>query len=202
MTDNAEVTAGDKAAKYWEARKDLVYYQVVRIIVAGMSCDTRTMLDVGSGNCPYLEWFPQVPERTSLDMRSPYMSDSVQGVKANFLAWTPKERFGLVSCLQVLEHVPDATAFAQKLLDVSDALVISVPYRWPFGKTKSHVQDPVDEEKLFAWFKREPNYQYLCQEISADVKRLVQVYDRFPEKWNSLSQRDALLRRFRANGQQ
>jgi len=187
------VSATLKAKEYWEGRKNLVYYQIVRIIVSGLSRDAKNMLDVGSGNCPYLEWFPEVPERFSLDMRSPYESSFVKPIKADFLDWPNERRFDLVSCLQVLEHVPDAETFAKRLLDVSDVLVVSVPYKWPFGKTKSHVHDPVDEAKLLDWFGREPNYEYLCQEVTADVKRLVQVYDKVPGKWTSLNHRDRLL---------
>lgn len=59
-------------------------------------------------------------------------------------------------CLQVLEHVPDPAAFAQKLFALADVVVISVPYKWPKGMTKGHTHDPVDELKLRKWTGREP----------------------------------------------
>ena len=103
-------------------------------------------------------------------------------------------QYDIVTCLQVLEHVRPAEEFAQKLLAVGNTVIVSVPYKWPFGKTASHVQDPVDEEKLFSWFGREPNFQYMCTELTAPVQRLVQVYDDFPEQWHSLSKRDSLIK--------
>ena len=81
----------------------------------------------------------------------------------------------MATCFQVLEHVPNAHGFAQKLLEISKVLVVSVPYKWEKGKNKTHVHDPVDETKLFEWFGREPDYFYLATELSG-VKRLIQVY--------------------------
>ncbi len=191
VTSTGKLSAADQ---YWEERKDLVYYQIVRMLVADLSTGARTMLDVGSGNCPYLDWFPGVPERTSLDLRRPYDGAGVTPVKANFLEWQPGRKFDLVSCLQVLEHIPDARGFAQKLLEVSKVLVVSVPYKWPLGHTKSHVHDPVDEAKLLAWFGREPNYSYLCREVKANVSRLIHVYEEFPEPWDALNRRRKLVK--------
>ena len=39
---------------YWQARRNLLYYQVVRVVVEGLSEGARSILDVGSGGCPYL----------------------------------------------------------------------------------------------------------------------------------------------------
>jgi len=100
--------------------------------------------------------------------------------------------------MQVLEHVPDAQSFAQKLLEVSKVVIGSVPYKWPKGHTESHIHDPVDEAKLLAWFGRKPYHSHLCREVTAEVHRLVQVYDRFDSPWNSLNHRARLLNDHRA----
>jgi len=153
------------------------------------------MLDVGSNNCPYLDWFPHVPERVSVDLFHPYEAPGVTSIRSDFLTWNPGQKFDVVTCLQVLEHIPDAGAFARKLLEVSNVLVVTVPYKWPRGGVKSHVHDPVGEEKMLDWFGRRPNFTYRCREVTANVVRLIHVYDFIPEPWDGLRKREVLLKR-------
>src|SRR6266542_1900821 len=65
---------------------------------------------------PYLEWFDWIPRKVSIDIHKPYRSPTVEGITADFLTFKPKQRFDICLCLQVVEHIPDARAFAQKLL--------------------------------------------------------------------------------------
>lgn len=153
------------------------------------------MLDVGSNNCPYLDWFPKVPERVSVDLLHPYEAPGVVSIKSDFLSWSPSRKFDVVTCLQVLEHIPDAGAFARKLLEVSKVLVVTVPYKWARGGVKSHVHDPVGEEKMLEWFGRRPNFSYRCQKVTADVVRLIHVYDFLPDPWDGLRKREGLLKK-------
>jgi hypothetical protein len=118
---------------YWEARKNFLYYQVVRIIATQVAEDAKSVLDVGSAGCPYLEWFPDAEQRTSLDLRKPYVASGIKSVTSNYLNWDVDQQYDLVLCLQVLEHVPDAGAFAQKLLASGKIVVASVPYKWRGG---------------------------------------------------------------------
>ena len=53
----------------WQARNSLLYYQVVRTLVEGVSQDAESILDVGSAGCPYLDWFPNIPAKVSVDLR-------------------------------------------------------------------------------------------------------------------------------------
>ena len=123
----------DDVALYWERRQELVYYQVVRFLVNGLSKDAKSILDVGSAGLPFLDWFPHVPEKVSVDMRNPYKGAGVSGFTADFLTWEAGRRFDIVTCLQVLEHVPAADLFARKLLTMSDIVVVSVPFEWCEG---------------------------------------------------------------------
>jgi len=177
------------AADYWEKRKDILYYQAFRILTQNLSQGVTSMIDVGSGACPYLDWFPHVKERTSLDIAQPYVAEGIESIAADFLEWQPERKYQIITCLQVIEHIPRAELFAKKLLSLGGTVIVSVPYKWPAGKTAGHVQDPVDEEKMLQWFKREPNYSYVCREIEADVSRLIHVYERNKDQWRSLKQR-------------
>lgn len=134
--------------EYWRKRQNILYYQVVKIIVDHIGKNAMSILDVGSAGCPYLDWFKHIPKRTSIDLNTPYKSAGITSYTGDFMLWEPDQHYDLVLCLQVLEHVPDAEKFAQKLLTAGTTVVVSVPYKWPFGHKKSHVHDPVDEIKL------------------------------------------------------
>jgi len=186
------------ANQYWEERKDILYYQVVRTITGHISKRAKSIIDVGSAGCPYLDWFGHIPQRTSIDLTRPYEAEGVSSYTGDFLKWKADRHYDIVTCLQVLEHVPDAAAFAQKLLSLGKVVVVSVPYKWPAGKTKSHVHDPVDEGKLLSWFGRRPNFEYICREVKAPVERIVQVYDEFPDSWSALNRRDGIIAELKA----
>ena len=144
---------------YWQGRKDLQYYRTVQEFAEKYCPEGSTLLDVGGGvglGCRYLEWFDQY-DRTAVELPTKGCTlDGVRVVHADFLQWEPDRQFDLVLCLQVLEHVPDASAFARKLLTCGRVIIISVPYRWPAGACSEHVHDPVDESKLKAWTERKP----------------------------------------------
>jgi hypothetical protein len=175
--------------RYWAGRQDMLYYQVVRIVAAGLAADAGSVLDVGSRGTPYLEWFPGVPVRTSLDLVAPYRAAGIQSLATDFLTWEPDRRYDLVTCLQVLEHVTDATTFARRLLAAGRIVLISVPYRWRAGQSKHHVHDPVTLDKVRAWFGREPSFRYVVREPSNGFERLVCVFDEGGRTWTSLAQR-------------
>jgi hypothetical protein len=158
-----------------------------------LGADRKSLIDVGSAGCPYLDWFEFIPERTSLDLRKPYQAEGVVSIKGDFLAWEPPGRYDLVTCLQVLEHVPDAAGFAQKLLSIGDVVIVSVPYKWPAGRSKHHVHDPVDEAKMQSWFGRAPNFSYVCREVHAPILRLIQVYEPRVQAWQGTDERLRLL---------
>jgi hypothetical protein len=182
--------APPRTSAYWEGRKNHLYYQVVRVLAEELSAGARSVIDVGSNNCPYLDWLAHLPVRTSIDLRRPYVAPGVRAIQADFLAWNPDQEYDIALCLQVIEHVPDAQAFAQKLLTLAPVVIVSVPYKWPPGKTKGHVHDPVDEAKMMGWFGTRPSYEYICREVLSSVSRLIQVYERDGSRWDSLRSRE------------
>jgi SAM-dependent methyltransferase len=115
----------------------------------GQQTDAR-VLDVGCGDRPYRELFPNttgfdVPGNPHADLHGSLESIPVEDAS-----------FDAVLCLQVLEHVPDPAPFARKLLATGRAAIVSVPYRWPAGELHSHRHDLVDEAKLREWTGADP----------------------------------------------
>lgn len=176
--------AKDKWVEYWNDRFDLIYYQVVDYIVRAVGADARSLVDVGTGGCPYLEWFDWIDRRVSIDINKPYASATVEGLRANILTDPVPDGFDICTCLQVLEHVRDATSFARRLPQLARTVIVSVPYKWPENRTQGHIHDPVDLEKLTQWFGRPPNYQMTVQEPLRRTKnlRLIAIFDEDPKR--------------------
>ena len=157
---------------YWENRVNSFYLQHISTLVRFIGRDAKSIIDVGSNGCPYLEWFEWIPRKVSIDLKQPYSSSTTEGIRADFLALEVGEKFDLCLCLQVLEHVPDVERFAHKLLSVSPHVIVSVPYRWPIGKNTSHIQDPVDEAKVESWFGRASDFKMISTEKSGTQRMI------------------------------
>jgi len=153
-----------KRKSYWERRKNKNYLREVFHLSQEIAPDAKSIIDVGSNKCEYLEWFEWIPNRVCVDLETPYSSETVDGIKADFLVWQNKQLYDLCLCLQVLEHIPEAEAFAQKLLRTSPNVIISVPYKWPQDKIADHVHDPVDEAKVQGWFGKPAEYSKLVRD--------------------------------------
>lgn len=165
-----------KRGTYWQKRKNSIYLYAAKQICRRKCGKPESVLDVGSNATPTLEWHRKSAKRlVSLDLRRPYVAEGVESLTCDFLEYEPGARFDLVTCFQVLEHVPDPAAFAGKLLQVGRIAVVSVPYKWKEGRCKDHVHDPVDESKMLHWFGREPHFSYLAAELNG-TGRLIHVY--------------------------
>lgn len=167
------------ASDYWRSRADLLYYQYVYFILRAAAPDARSLIDVGTRNCGYLEWFDWIDTIVSVDLVKPYQSERVTGCKADFFDYAPSQRFDVALCSQVLEHVPEAGAFAAKLFAIADKVLITVPYKWSARRrTPGHVHDPVDEEKLARWTGRKATYAVVVEEpFRPKSPRLIAYYD-------------------------
>lgn len=183
---------------YWKRRQKMMYYQYVLDIAGPLAAEARSLIDVGSHGTSMAEAFDWIPERVALDLREPYSSPAVTGIKADFFTFTPERRYDMALCLQVLEHVPDAKGFARKLLQIADRVLVSVPYLWPKNQVKFHCQDPVDEKKLADWFGRKPDYTIVVAEQFRDpaiARRLIAYFHVPGEKFDPKEYRDAKPRR-------
>jgi hypothetical protein len=165
-----------KRGAYWEKRKDSIYIFASKQICVRQCGQPASVIDVGSNGTPTLEWHRETATRlVSLDLRRPYVAVGVESLTCDFLEYEPETKFDLVTCFQVLEHVPDPVAFARKLIEIGETAVVSVPYKWKKGKCKYHLHDPVDESKMRKWFKRQPDFSYIAKELNS-VSRLIHVY--------------------------
>ena len=170
---------------YWDQRRSFIYYRYVEIILREAAANARSLIDVGTGNCPYIEEWDWIPRRFSLDPNAPYRSANVQGIKADLMDATVRRRFDVCTCLQVLEHIPDVEPFARRLLEMAQLLVVSVPFEWPAGSTRGHVHDPVSYDKLTRWMGRRANYAQIVTEplvYTPKGRRLIAIYHRDPRK--------------------
>jgi hypothetical protein len=168
---------GDDAGSYWSRRADSLYLQYVFFLARVVGRDATSVIDVGSNGCPYLAWLDWIPRKVSVDLARPYAAPGVEALTGDFLTLDIAERFDLGLCLQVLEHIPDVSAFARKLLAVTPHLIVSVPYRWEKG-ADDHLHDPVDLPKLTGWFGRAPNYRIVVREPFFKRRRLIAYFDR------------------------
>jgi hypothetical protein len=144
-------------AGYWGSRAGLDYYRVVKEILERLG-PQASVLDVGSWDTPVATW-GDFDERYTVDPRP---RPVLPGVTAVVGSWpdcaTEVPVCDVVTCLQVLEHLAEPTAFCGPLFEhARRAVIISVPWGWPAVAEPSHVHDPVDAEKLRAWTGLEPD---------------------------------------------
>lgn len=148
------ITDGHERLDYWQRRSDLKYYRTAVRYARLFAPRARSVLDVGSANCEYINWLDWIPSRTRLDLQPLGELEGVETIRGDFMQFDPARTFDLVLCLQVLEHLHQPEVFTRKLLAQGKVVIISVPYKWKPRPRSSHVQDPVDEEKLLSWTGR------------------------------------------------
>lgn len=141
---------------YYNSRKSLNYYRKVKDILNGLQFES--IIDIGSRRSPVLDGV--AANKTLLDIHPMPERPGTHAIMADFYTWTPDKTYDVVLCLEVLEHLDRPAEFAQKLFETGRIVILSVPYKWPKGACKYHVQDPVDEVKIREWTGRDPIGQY------------------------------------------
>ena len=144
---------------YMETRNDLFYMNYIRSLLNVISLSKKSILDVGSNGMDIIS-MTHCEEKVSIDINTPLILNGVKSIKANFLEYDFKRKFDIVTCMQVIEHIShtEIKKFCKKLLDISQLLIISVPYRWEAHTCPEHIHDPVDLQKLISWFNDEPKF--------------------------------------------
>ena len=162
--------------KYRADREHLMYYRYIDMLLFALTQSASSIIDVGSNGMPVLEPLTWIKKRHSLDMENPYQSGKVLGIKENFYTFQASERYSFATCFQVLEHLDEPKLFCEKLFDIADDVLISVPYEWPKGHYKWHLNDPVTHESLKEWTGRDPAYFIIVEELFVGVKRCIYYY--------------------------
>ena len=112
-------------------------------------------------------------------------NDDVRNIIHDFLTWKPDKEYDIAICMQTLEHISDEKVgiFARKLFEVSNHILISVPYMWKKGKCPNHLQDPVDENKIYGWMKRNPTKTRISTD--KNMQRIICYYDESEKEMNN-----------------
>ena len=163
-----------RGRSYWASRLGFRYYSEVARLARSHAPAGGSALDVGANDTAVLaalDWFDR---RVALDVDEVPRRGGVETVIADFNDFDPDERFDLVLCLQVLEHLDRPGPFARKLLAAGGTAIVSVPHEWPGWVTEEHVHDPVDESKLRTWTGRDPTETSIVEDLG--MERLIAVY--------------------------
>lgn len=149
---------------YLQTRKDHLYYDFIQSLLMTICRKEDSICDVGSRGVDMLSFLP-CKSKKSIDLQYPYSDDETEGIKGDYLEHD-LSGLDIITCFQVLEHIKDdkVELFAHKLLDDARIAIISVPYMWPEGLCKYHVQDPVDVDKIISWFGKNPVFLHTVKE--------------------------------------
>jgi len=145
---------------YAEKRKNLSYYKYIRNIIYLLSIGKDSIIDIGSNGVDIIS-HTECKLKISLDRGNPIKKQGVVSIKEDFFEYYTEQHFDIVTCFQVLEHIEDASKFANKLLSIGKIIFISVPYKWKKGYCEWHCQDPVDEHKLDKWFGKKALFMHV-----------------------------------------
>lgn len=177
---------------YWNSRSHFGYYVLVKAWLEAISLreatehasiprtvhDSLSILDVGCLDTPTASWgfFDQ---RYTVDIAHDPQLPGVQSFVADFLTWQQPHHMSVVTCLQVMEHLPNGVVeeFGAKLRAISDVTIVSVPFMWAPGFEADHRQDPIDLAK-FSRFMGGPPDEYA---VIKDTK-----HHRIVGRWNNL----------------
>ena len=159
---------------YWALRKGMEYYGRVAEVVESLGCH-GSILDVGCCTTDIV-LCGAFARRVSIDILPRPELPGVEAIEADYLTHHFTTPFDVVTCCQVLEHVPDPAAMLGKLFRDGRWVVVTVPYLWPHRPGHPHVHDPIDREKLAAWAGRPPVMQEEITETGRKLGRLLALY--------------------------
>lgn len=170
---------------YWKKRKnDRIY--IMSILFSYLFCRKKySVVDIGCHVSPLVLMLPEFKMRFAIDP-SDAAEEAWKGVDGaifvkKYLADinVPElignnEKFDLVMCNQVIEHLENPEEFAQSLLAFGKRVIISTTFETPEGLIPGHIQDPISLEKLESWFSR----RMICSFVSRGPigSKIVAVY--------------------------
>ena len=152
--------------EYWARRRnDRIY--LMTLVFAHFFCRSkRTVADVGCHVSPLVLMVPGFSSRFAIDpsARAKEAWREVNGATfvnrtledVDVQALTGDDRFDLIICHQVIEHLEEPARFAALLGAKARRVILSTTFETPAGMIRGHVQDPIDLEKLESWLPSPP----------------------------------------------
>lgn len=138
---------------YEKKRENLKYYKKLLEIISDISKNNNinNIIDIG-GWKGYFVSRTDIKDKYCFDLKvnNKNVSNGVIQIQGDFLKYDfGNTKYDIVCCCQVLEHIDDNNVkfFAKKLFELSNIVIISLPYKWDKNRCKWHKQDPVDEKK-------------------------------------------------------
>ena len=173
--------------RYEERRKDMNYYKDALNIIEEIKNEnsSESIIDIGGWAGKFVSK-TEINEKVCLDIETKTESnDDVRNIIHDFLTWKPDKEYDIAICMQTLEHISDEKVgiFARKLFEVSNHILISVPYMWKKGKCPNHLQDPVDENKIYEWMKRNPTKTHISTD--KNMQRIICYYNESKKEMNN-----------------
>eukprot|EP00965_Chrysotila_dentata_P249926 6209154-Pleurochrysis_carterae.AAC.1 len=157
------VTLHPPQTKYWKTRTrpGVVLYHRTLALARQYAPKALTVLDVGAHDPSYISQLNWIPAKVATDIQfnkdQAHIWGQTQGVvfmKGDFLKLEFATKYDLVTCQQVVEHLPPGVVelFVQKMMSIARTLIVSTTLELPFGVIGGHVQDPISESKFRSWF--------------------------------------------------
>lgn len=186
------VQSASPNTKFWSRQGALVCHDLVAGLANGLYLRKEMLLDVCSPTIAHLSRVAGFKDIQLIEPNGQRSDTSYYTIREKFELWTPGAKYQVVTCVHVLEYLPQPRSFARKLLKVGSTVIVVVPDAWPAGVAKGQIHDPITEEKLTEWFGRPPNFSYHCRELLTDYGNLVAVFEPNSDKWRTLGQRRKL----------
>ena len=165
------------------SRSKFRYYDTLFYTALQFGHEASSLIEVGCSSNPFIQHLDWVDKRTCV---APYFveysgdndgrnsnkqimdtKNPIESVVADFMEYDLTDNsYDLLICSQVLEHVPDSSAFMKKLIKTAKTSIISVPYKWgDCGKSCNHVTHQISYDKLLEWSSpHKPIYSSIVQE--------------------------------------
>ena len=170
------------------------YYDTLFYTTLQFGADAASIIEVGCASDPFIKYLAWADKRTCV---APYFVKYSEGgtenkelgkdahvidsVVADFMEYEVDDySYDLLVCSQVVEHVPDPSAFVKKLIRTAKTSIISVPFKWPHcGESCNHVTDEISYSLLLEWSKpHKPVYSSIVREKGKGdtKKRIIMVF--------------------------
>lgn len=169
------------------SRQKYRYYDSLFYATLQFGADATSLIEVGCASDPFIKYFDWIDKRTCV---APYFieynggalkkklsgSHAIESVVSDFMEYEIEDySYDLLICSQVVEHVPDPSAFIKKLIRTAKTSIISVPYDWPVcGGKCGHLTHEITYEKLLEWTTpQKPIYSSIIHEHRGSTGRRI-----------------------------